>query len=336
MWEKIANQNLGIKAKERLVILADEPVDVPLDAEVIIVPSDRSHGQEPAREVWESVFGAAALGPLELDGVLDRIIDKNVTDDDEKAISIWQSKIGDVIPNAVIAITYFSTSHTAFRRILAGAGCRYASMPLFDMELLREGGPLDVDQSAMAKRTQNMAAQLNGASDVHITTPIGTDFRFSVKGRDFHADDGDLTQKGSFGNLPAGEAYCAPVEGTGEGRLVIQEGFALIVEKGQVVSLEGEAKDDSAQEEKDLARIFQENRDWLQLAELGIGTNENASRIDNLLEEEKIMGTVHIAFGDNSGFGGKQKIPYHRDHVLWEPTLIVDGTNVTLPQKGTT
>ena len=40
------------------------------------------------------------------------------------------------------------------------------------------------------------------------------------------------------------------------------------------------------------------------LAELGIGTNDKASRPDNVLEAEKILGTIHLALGDNTGFGG--------------------------------
>ena len=61
-----------------------------------------------------------------------------------------------------------------------------------------------------------------------------------------------------------------------------------------------------------------ENRN---IAELGIGTNPNAVRPDNILESEKILGTVHIAFGDNSSFGGRVKTPFHQDFVYFHPTL---------------
>ncbi len=73
------------------------------------------------------------------------------------------------------------------------------------------------------------------------------------------------------------------------------------------------------------------------LAELGIGTNERAKNPHNILEAEKILGTVHVAFGDNSGFGGTIRTRFHLDHVLFKPTLIFsypDGTSEILLKDG--
>ncbi len=73
------------------------------------------------------------------------------------------------------------------------------------------------------------------------------------------------------------------------------------------------------------------------IAELGIGTNDRASRPDNILEAEKILGTIHIAFGDNSSFGGKVSTPFHEDYVFYGPTvtaILEDGTRDILLDEG--
>src|SRR6185369_11405562 len=73
------------------------------------------------------------------------------------------------------------------------------------------------------------------------------------------------------------------------------------------------------------------------IAELGIGTNDQASRPGNILEAEKILGTVHIALGDNSGFGGTVSTPFHEDYVFYSPTLhavMADGSRIPLLENG--
>jgi leucyl aminopeptidase (aminopeptidase T) len=64
------------------------------------------------------------------------------------------------------------------------------------------------------------------------------------------------------------------------------------------------------------------------LAELGIGTNERARLTGKILEDEKILGTVHVAFGASTGIGGTVSVPIHLDVVILEPTLDVGGRRV--------
>src|SRR5204862_488637 len=64
------------------------------------------------------------------------------------------------------------------------------------------------------------------------------------------------------------------------------------------------------------------------LAELGIGTNEAATMTGNVLEDEKILGSVHVAFGASAGIGGTVSVPVHLDFVVLEPTLDIGGTRV--------
>jgi leucyl aminopeptidase (aminopeptidase T) len=68
--------------------------------------------------------------------------------------------------------------------------------------------------------------------------------------------------------------------------------------------------------------------DGRHLAELGVGTNERAKLTGNLLEDEKILGTVHVAFGASAGIGGTVDVPVHEDVVVVDPTLTIGGETV--------
>jgi leucyl aminopeptidase (aminopeptidase T) len=106
----------------------------------------------------------------------------------------------------------------------------------------------------------------------------------------------------------------------------------LTIRQGNVVAIEG---DDPYRER--LERKFAESPLNRNIAELGIGTNDRATRPDNVLEAEKILGTVHVALGDNAGFGGTVSTPFHEDYVLYRPTLVAemeDGSRVTVLDDG--
>ena len=197
-------------------------------------------------------------------------------------------------------------------------------MPLFERFML--DGAMTADWKEVEKRTNNLVSMISGAETVIITSHNGTSISFSIKDRNVLPDTGILTERGSFGNLPAGEAFLAPVEGTAEGILVLEwaptgkfhNPVELIVKKGQVVEVVG--KDEFS---NDLRERIRKNPLCGNIAELGIGTNDKASRPDNILETEKILGTVHIALGDNSSFGGKVSVPFHQDFIFFRPNMEV-------------
>lgn len=64
------------------------------------------------------------------------------------------------------------------------------------------------------------------------------------------------------------------------------------------------------------------------VAELGIGTNDRARITGNVLEDEKAIGTAHIAFGDNKSMGGTVRVASHLDGVILSPTVLIDGKPV--------
>ncbi|MDN5326081.1 MAG: aminopeptidase [Moorella sp. (in: firmicutes)] len=231
----------------------------------------------------------------------------------------------------VVLVTSRSLSHTRARRAANDAGARIASLPGATADMLER--TLAVDYDAMAAECEDFAAILTGGQEVHLTTPAGTDLTFSIAGRRGRPDTGLYRQPGDFGNLPAGEAYIAPVEGTARGMLVIDgamSGIGFLKEPLRIKVEEGRAVEVSGGEaarvlEEILNRYGPESRN---IAELGIGLNPLAKLTGNVLEDEKVRGTVHIALGDNSTFGGRVEAPSHLDGILLRPRLSVDGRQV--------
>jgi leucyl aminopeptidase (aminopeptidase T) len=228
--------------------------------------------------------------------------------------------------DVVIIPTTMSLSHTAARKAACKAGARVASMPGITQQMFRRGG-LTADYSKVKKISESVAKMLTKAKEVRIKTRQGCDFTARLSGRKGVADTGILTRKGAFGNLPAGEGFIAPVERKSQGTLVFDGSFAglgvltqplkITVDGGRAVKIEG----DKGELKKMLT-----NGD--NIAEVGIGTNPKARLMGNVLEDEKVMGTVHVAFGDNHTFGGKIKADVHLDGIIKRPDIYLDGTKI--------
>jgi leucyl aminopeptidase (aminopeptidase T) len=61
------------------------------------------------------------------------------------------------------------------------------------------------------------------------------------------------------------------------------------------------------------------------IAELGIGTNPGATITGAILEDEKAEGTVHFAFGTNTGIGGANQASVHIDGLVRDAMVELDG-----------
>jgi leucyl aminopeptidase (aminopeptidase T) len=144
-------------------------------------------------------------------------------------------------------------------------------------------------------------------------------------------DIGLIHKPGDFGNLPAGEAALAPVEGSTSGTLVIDNmvdtamGLS-ITQPLKVAVKDGRARSFVGPDAAKLKSILEAaDKNAYNIAELGIGTNPKARLIGNLLEDEKVLGTVHIAVGDNTSFtGGHTRSNIHLDGILLQPTVKID------------
>lgn len=285
-------------------------------------PSTQASGVEPPLELWKATFGEEIVAELAHVGLLAKLLNKSASTSEiqvaREIVLLREDDVADII----IALSNNSTSHTRYRALACAAGCRFASLPHFDPDMFHTS--MTVDWNALAARTERLVEAVNRAEWVRVTTPNGTDMNICKQGRNAGGDDGLLTAAGSFGNLPAGEAYLAPLEGRSHGVMFIEWGptrkldepLRVTVENGVVVNIEG----NDPHREKLEAR-FAENSNCRNIAELGIGTNDKASRPDNVLEAEKILGTIHIALGDNTGFGGVVSAPFHEDYVFYQPTL---------------
>ena len=305
-------------------------------------PATGSHGVEPPEELWKLAFGKKVISKFNKKGLFKKLLSKEISKKELSDVKKLIKAHKQDSVNAVIALSNFSTSHTNFRDILTkGCGTRYASMPLFDSSML--DGAMKADWKEVKRRSQEIKKLLDKIEKIKkikIETPNGTNIIFSKGNRKVYIDSGILTKKGSFGNLPAGEVFFAPLENTAEGKLVIEwaptrkleNPLELKVEKRKVVSIQGQEPYKEELERKLNDRV--ENRN---IAELGIGTNDKASRPDNILESEKILGTIHIALGDNSSFGGKVRTPFHQDFIFFQPTVVGitdNGTEIKIFEKG--
>jgi leucyl aminopeptidase (aminopeptidase T) len=330
---------MGLKDSERLLILGDTAGDgAGLAQEVgdlallmqpntgtLIFDPVGGHGQEPPRHVWETALGAETVSLLDDEGLLEPLLSKKASEEQlSKALGVMGSKaLPDI--DVVIALTNYSISHTSFTRLLTkGCGIRLASMPIFERGMFF--GPMNVDWSFLSHFTKTLGRSLEGVDRCELRSPNGTNLVIGLTGRSVIVDDGILDTHGSFGNLPAGEVFVAPLEGTAEGTLVLewgpQERFGspvfVEIAGGRALTVRGDDSGAVSWFKEALAAHPNNNN----VAELGIGTNPKASRPDNVLESEKILGTVHVAFGDNHTFGGTTVAPFHQDFVVFEASLV--------------
>lgn len=224
-------------------------------------------------------------------------------------------------------VTKFSLSHTNARLQACKAGTRIASLPGITHEMLLR--TLSVNYQKIAALSNRLAQTLTKAKTIHILTPNGTDLRLNIQGRKGIADTGILTAAGAFGNLPAGEAFVAPLETESEGTLVIDGALANIeldtpitlkISKGLVQEITGRKAAESLK--KSFVEIGEMSR---VVAEFGIGTNPKARPTADVLESEKALGSCHIAFGSNVFMGGKNNVAFHTDGVILNPTIVVDN-----------
>ncbi len=337
--EKLYKVNMGLKEEECVLLLTDDEKDylVELMEEFIevgktltsrlksfVYPSLKGHGKEPPEEVWALAFGEAAVEKLKEKGLLSKVLHKEDYSPEE-VIGLLKEHAEDV-PQVAVVFAHYSTTHTFFRKVLTEAfGCRYASMPLFEPDMFE--GPMDVDWQEVARLSTDVADILSEAEWAHVVAE-GTDLEFELRDRKGIADTGLFHQKGQYGNLPAGEAFIAPIEGSAYGRLTITYGpdrplhrpISLKFKDGAVEELEG-----FEPYRYYLEGVFKQHDSARLMAEFGVGTNPKAKRPDNVLEAEKILGTVHIALGDNHTFGGTNRVPFHTDYVVFEPQVIVGG-----------
>jgi len=185
-----------------------------------------------------------------------------------------------------------------------------------------------IDYPLLKRRAAAVGQILSAAESVRITAPGGTDIRIGLRNRQAMADDGDFSFAGAGGNLPAGESFISPENGTAEGiiafdgsislhdsDIIIAEPIVCAVQGGFVVDIRGGreaealretiqlAEENAAEFEKTgrilagMGAVYRKNA--RNIGELGIGLNPQAKISGNMLEDEKAFETCHFAIGHN-------------------------------------
>lgn len=218
---------------------------------------------------------------------------------------------------------------------------RVGHCPGITKEMMTEG-PMTADYKEIAKNINALIKKFKNAKEVHITAESGTDIKLNIENRDFETDV--LIKRGTFGNLPAGELWCAPVENKANGVIVcdgsigdlgqVKKPLTIEVKKGKIVSVSS----DDGKLAKKVMELSSIDEMASVIGELGIGLNPQARITGNLLEDEKAGKTAHIAFGNNEKMpNGKNNSKTHRDYLFYKPNFLVkykDGKEKILIKDG--
>jgi aminopeptidase len=265
--------------------LREESADAGAEAVMGLISERPSHGAEPPRTVAEAMAAA----------------------------------------DVILAPTVQSLSHTAARKRATDAGARCATLPGVTEEMLAR--VMSADMEGLRRKGHAVADALDAASGAQITGANGTDLQLDLSGREAIPDAGELSEPGAFGNLPCGEGFISPAGGSGtlvvDGSLagigLAEEPVELVIEGGHLTSARG------AQGMAFMELLTMHGEDGTNVAELGIGTNEKAILTGEILEDEKILGSCHVAFGASAGIGGAVQVPVHLDCIIMKPTVELDG-----------
>jgi leucyl aminopeptidase (aminopeptidase T) len=297
----IAADLLGVRSGERVLVMWSEP--------------------------QKAVADAICTGVTERGGGLERIL---LTSEEGYAEPGVEAAAAMLAADVVFGVTTGSLSHTEARRAATATGTRTATLGGITTSIFAR--MLNVDYGLLKRDGEGLASLLTDAENARITSEVGTDLTLSVANRTAFAEDGDLSTPGAFGNLPAGEATIAPLETQANGVVVIDgclDGHGVLEEPVELRIVDGRLEAASGPVGAAfLLALDAGGPDGRLIAELGIGTNPAARIVDNILEAEKVRGTVHIAFGASAAIGGLTSVSVHMDCVILRPTLQIGDLTV--------
>jgi aminopeptidase len=293
----VLNKILNLNKEEKLLIISDNvkknlaeeffmyAVSNKYKAKLTLIPELKQNGEEPSRDVSKEMLHS----------------------------------------NAILMITNKSLSHTEARRFASEKGARIISAPGITEEILNRC--VDIDYEELIKRHQWLRPIIANSQEIKVTTKLGTEITFSVENTHGYAEHLLKHNNGAFGNLPSGEVDSGVINANG--RIIIDgsmAGVGLLKEPIELDITNNVAEIVSNNEDSiKLKEILDEiGRDAYLIAEFGIGTNQNATLSGIVLEDEKVLGTIHFALGNDLSYGGENDIPLHLDGIVKEPTIIVD------------
>jgi aminopeptidase len=229
--------------------------------------------------------------------------------------------------DVVVCPTEKSLTHTDARRNAVKLGVRVGTMPGITVDAMARC--LSADYNRIIALTNHLVDKLQGVSQIRVTSEKGTNITMPVKDRKIIPSTGVLRNKGESGNLPSGEVYLAPwedqtngvivIDGSMAGIGVINDPITIEVKNGYAETITGEI------EAQKLNQLFEKSgREARAVAEFGMGTNYKARLTGMILEDEKVFGTIHIAFGNNLTMGGNISVNSHLDGLVTQPNVYFD------------
>lgn len=236
--------------------------------------------------------------------------------------------------DVIFSPTTFSLFHSSARIDAVKNGARFINMADYSMDMLKEGA-LTADFMALKELVFKVSDVLTKGSTARVTTALGTDIMMDISGRDASPQTGMSIKPGDFSSPPNIEACVAPIEGTAEGRILVDgsipqpeiglmdEPIELIVRKGFVKEIIG--KGSKVEQFRKVMKGSTGNPNNYNIGELGIGLNPKASFSGKMLEDEGVYGSVHFGLGDNHSFpGGHTIAEVHIDAIVKKPTIFID------------
>jgi leucyl aminopeptidase (aminopeptidase T) len=309
VWAVNAVRCLAVAPGERLAVVVDEPL---IDAGLRVCDAANEIGAHVSMSVLPSSSRPIATEDAPFIASLSEV----------DAVLLWL---------ATTTTAEFGAHRRPIYQRAQTLGTREAFGAEIDDDILRY--EMSADYEAMRVLCAAMAARLEGRRHVRVTTPAGTDCTFDLEDREWLIDDGRIDSPGAFGNLPGGEIYIAPLRTGAEGICVVDcsiavEGLGILEHPIQLTFREGRIVDVAGGSEADEVRrvIDGAGSGADVVAELGIGTNDQARLTGRIITDEKVLGTAHVAFGHNKGsYGGDNEATIHVDGVMAEASIWVDG-----------
>ena len=249
-----------------------------------------------------------------------------------------EAKFSSTVDAAIKNSKYILGLHTNFintdasREALKNGSRILATQPWGIEEYLIKG-VLDVDLDSMIKNG-NLTKQLWDTTDTcEVKSSNGTDIKFQFGKRSTLVGDGMITEDGEADYFPGVQVNIAPVEETINGTVtvdasdnvqgVLKEPYSLTLTNGVITKVEGGF-------EANVMRNWLESRNdptIYKLCHFTIGLNPKAGISGNMIEDERLLGSVDFGFGSQAkAFGGTVGLsPYHMDVILRSPSVILDG-----------
>ncbi len=225
----------------------------------------------------------------------------------------------------------WSQTHTKARVEAIKAGKRGSTMCEITEDALCLGA-IEADYEECDRLGRKLGEVLAETKEIRITSPLGTDICGEVKGRPVQYETGLFRNPGEFAAFPDSEINISPVEGTTEGKAVIDvsimsvgitlyDPVTLVIKEGKVVDIQGGG---NARRFREILEGFEDEKAF-NFAEFGIGLNPCARLAATNLEDLGRLGNCHCGIGSNFAIGGKVLAPNHHDAIFKDASVYFDG-----------